>query len=247
MKKILTATVAASLAGALAASAEVSVTADFASAYVFRGATFNDGAVFQPGIEATGMGIPESYGGVTVGAWGNFDIDDYDGAMEEYQFSETDWYASYSLPSMVEGLDLFVGFTQYQYSYSVKNDKEANVGVGYSIGGLSLGATAYYGVGGLINKSAYYELTAGYDLAISEKLGASVGASAAYVDIDGGDNGLNDGSLSAGLSYALSEIWSAGASVKYIAQLDDEILVDVDNGGLYDVDLVGTLSIGATF
>lgn len=44
------------------AVAEVSTTFDFASAYVFRGVTYNDGPVFQPGIEAAGLGMPEAYG-----------------------------------------------------------------------------------------------------------------------------------------------------------------------------------------
>ena len=48
-------------------------------------------------------------------------------------------------------------------------------------------------------------------------------------------------------SYALGEVWSIGASVAYIAQLDDAVLVDVDQGGTYDVDVVGVLSVGAAF
>ena len=128
MNKIITATVAASLAGAMVASAEVSTTFDFASAYVFRGVTFNDEAVFQPGIEATGMGIPEAYGAVAIGAWGNYDIGDYGGALKSSEFSEVDWYGSYSLPGFVEGLDLFVGYTEYTYpNAELVSDKEANI------------------------------------------------------------------------------------------------------------------------
>lgn len=243
MKKMITTTVAAGMV-AVAASAEVSVTADFASAYVFRGVTFNDEAVFQPGIEASGFALPEEYGALAIGAWGNYDIGDYGGSLKSSEFSEVDWYGSYSLPSLVEGLDLFVGYTEYTYpNAALVSDKEANIGAGFSIADLALGLTAYYGVGGGVKGTAYYELTAGYDIAVSEELTASLGASAAYVDFDGGENGLHDGSLSAGFSYALSENWSAGASVAYIAQLDDEVLVDVEDGGGYDVDVVGMFSI----
>ena len=55
MKKIIAAAMATGLV-ATVATAEVGVTMDFASAYVFRGYTFNDGPVIQPGIEASGLG-----------------------------------------------------------------------------------------------------------------------------------------------------------------------------------------------
>ena len=76
MKKTITMTMAAALVAGVA-MAEVAVTLDLASAYVFRGVTLNDGAVIQPGIEASGFEIPEEYGALAVGAWGNYDLDDY--------------------------------------------------------------------------------------------------------------------------------------------------------------------------
>jgi uncharacterized protein (TIGR02001 family) len=242
VKKIITTAIATGLIAA-AASAEVSVTADFASAYVFRGVTFNDEAVFQPGIEA-GLAVPEEYGSLSIGAWGNYDIGDYGGSIESSEFSEVDWYMSYGLPTLIEGLDLFVGYTDYTYpSAGGDADKEVNAGLGFEVAGIGLGATAYLGVGGAANGTAYYELTAGYDLTLSEELTASLGASAAYVDFEDGESGLHDGSLSAGLSYALSDAWNAGISGTYIAQLDDEVLDDVEDGGGYDVDVVGMFSI----
>jgi len=240
MKKIIVTAIAAGLSASVASAA--SVTADFASAYVFRGTTFNDEAVFQPGVEA-GLAIPEEYGSVAIGAWGNFDIGDYDGALESSEFSEVDIYGSYSLPTIVDGLDLALGWTEYTYPLGGTADKEASIGAGFSVADIALGATAYFGVGGAISGSAYYEFTVGYDIAVSEELTASLGASAAYADIDGGESGLNDGTLSAGLSYAINDAWSAGISGTYIAQLDDEVLVDVEDGGGYDVDFVGMFSL----
>lgn len=229
-------------------STEVSITADFASAYVFRGTTFNDEAVFQPGIEATGLGLPEGAGSLTIGVWGNYDIGDYGGTLKSSEFSEVDLYASYGLPTLVDGLDLFIGWTEYTYPTAASvADKEANFGAGYEVAGVALGATAYLGVGGGVNGNAYYELAAGYDLELSEALGASLGVSAAYFDPDTGTAGWNDGSLSAALSYAVFENWSVGASVAYIAQLDDEVLMDVEDGGGYDVDVVGVLSLAGSF
>jgi len=244
MKKIIAVTMAAGLAASVA-SAGVSTTFDFASAYVFRGVTYNDGAVFQPGIEADGLGLPEEYGSVVVGAWANYDIDDYGGTLNSSEFSEVDWYGSYSLPSLVDGLDLFLGYTEYTYPGALGGaDKEGNIGAGYEVAGVALGATVYFNVGGG-DKYYYYEFTAGYDMELTEELGASLGASAAYLDQENADSGFADGSLSAGLSYALSDVWSAGLSGAYIAQLDDKILPD--GMGAYDVDFVGMLSLGASF
>ncbi|MEN8253886.1 MAG: hypothetical protein ABFR33_00300 [Verrucomicrobiota bacterium] len=250
MKNTMTRTVAAGMVAAWVgtAFAEVGVTADFASAYVFRGATFNDGFVVQPGIEASGLGLPEEYGSVAAGAWGNFDVDDYGGTLAGSEFSEIDWYASYSLPNFVDGLDLFVGFTEYTYPTAASvADKEVNLGVGYEIAGIALGATTYLGVGGGINGNAYYDLSAAYAYAVSKELELSVGALVGYFDPDTGTAGWNDGVFDLAASYALGETWSVGASVAYIAQLDDAVLVDVGKGGAYDVDFVGMLSFGAAF
>jgi len=244
MKKMIVKTAVAAIAVAMVGSASAaSVTADFASAYVFRGITFNDEAVFQPGVES-GLAIPEEYGSVAIGAWANYDIGDYGGALKSSEFSEVDWYASYGLPTLVEGLDLAIGYTEYTYpNAELVSDKEVSFGGGFSVADVALGATAYLGVGGGAKGTAYFEFTAGYDIEVSEELTASLGASAAYVDFDGGENGLHDGSLSAGLSYAINDSWSAGVSGTYIAQLDDEVLVDVEDDGGYDVEFVGMFSL----
>ena len=241
MKKIIitTAIVAGLAAGGATAG---SVTADFASAYVFRGVTFNDEAVFQPGVES-GLPIPEEFGSLAIGAWGNYDIGDYGGSLKSSEFSEVDLYASYGLPTLVEGLDLSIGWTEYTYPNGGVSDKEASLGAGFSIADIALGATAYLGVGGAAKGTTYLEFAAGYDIEIDEAMVVSLGGSFAYVDFDGGENGLHDGSLSAALSYAFAESWSAGISATYIAQLDDEVLVDVEDGGGYDVEFVGMFSL----
>ena len=243
MNKTIAATFTIGLLAGVA-SAEVSITTDFASAYVFRGTTLNDGFVIQPGIEASGLGIPEAYGSVTLGAWGNFDLDDYApaGAVSS-SFQETDWYGSYSLPQFVEGLDLFVGYTEYTYGAG-SNDKEANLGAGYEIGGIALGLTYYQGVGGNIGTSSYIELALGYSINFSEQFSGSVDARMGYIDIDGGENGFNDYDIGASLGYALTDAWSAVISLAYIGQGDDQVLTDsTASSAGYDVDLVGMFSL----
>jgi uncharacterized protein (TIGR02001 family) len=238
MKKIIATTMAAGLVVS-SSFAAVSTTLDLASAYVFRGATLNDGAVFQPGIEASGFEIPEEYGAVALGAWANYDINDY-GAAPGSTFTETDWYISYSLPPLVEGLDLFVGYTEYMYGGAAR-DEELNIGAGYEIAGVALGLTYYQGVGGLIGTSSYIEGAASYALDISEALSASVDATIGFADQDGGENGFQDYSIGATIGGPLTESWSWGLTGTYIGQGDDKVLPD--GVGAYDVDFVGMLSL----
>jgi uncharacterized protein (TIGR02001 family) len=240
MKKIITMTMAAGLVAGIASAQSVSVTMDFASAYVFRGVTLNDGAVFQPGIEVGGFGLAEEYGSIVAGAWGNWDFDNYNGGGQKDTFSETDWYASYSLPALVDGLDLFIGYAEYGYGAG-SSDKEANIGAGYEISGIGLGVTYYQGVGGLIGTSSYLEFAAGYGYDFSEELSGSIDASLGFADQDGGETGFQDYSIGAGLGYVLSEDWSIGASIAYIGQGDDKVLPD--GVGAYDVDFVGMLGV----
>lgn len=264
MKKIMTITIAAAMVAAMAGtvSAEeavvagnieevpdtsVSVTLDFASAYVFRGYTFNDSTVFQPGIEASGLGLPEKFGSATVGAWGNVNFNDYNGSDYASQFSEIDWYGSYSLPTLLEGVDLFVGYTEYTYpgAAPADADKEVNAGAGFEIAGVALGATVYQLVGGAYTGDTWYEASAGYGFDLSEGLALGLAADVRFVDSDGGESGFNDYTLGADISYALTDTWSVGISATYIGQGDDSVLVD--GKGAYDVDFVGVLSLAGAF
>ncbi len=236
MKKMITTTLAASLVASIA-TAGVSTTLDFASAYVFRGVTFNDGLVMQPGIEATGFGIPEEYGAIAVGAWANYDIDDSDGDVKSSNFSETDWYVSYSLPTWVDGLDLSIGYAEY--TYGADSDKEMSFGAGYEVSGVALGVAFYQGVGGLISTSSYLEFAAGYGFEFTEDFTGSLDARMGFADQDGGESGFQDYDIGGGLAYVLNESWSIGASLTYIGQGDDEVLDDDD----YDVSVVGMFSL----
>jgi uncharacterized protein (TIGR02001 family) len=248
MKKIIVSTLAAGLIAGTA-FAEVSTTFDFASAYVFRGVTLNNGAVFQPGIEASGFGMPEEYGGFAFGAWANYDIGDYDGNVPGSTVTETDWYVSYSLPVFVEGLDLFVGYTEYMYG-GAGRDEEVNLGAGYEISGVGLGLTVYKGVGGLIGDQLYVEATAAYSYDFTEELSSSVFGSIGFMQYDEAiansfapslEDGFHNYTIGADIAYALSEKWSVGAALTYIGQGDDTVLPEGTFG--YDVDVVGMLSL----
>lgn len=63
------------LGAGAAGAAEVAAGGDLYSAYVWRGITLNDGLVAQPSMDV-------SVGGFNFNVWGNFDIDDYDDALD---------------------------------------------------------------------------------------------------------------------------------------------------------------------
>lgn len=243
MKKLLTAAAAAGLAAGTAL-AGAGATLDFANAHVWRGATVVDEFVVQPGIELYGFGMPEEWGGIAVGAWASCALfeDDYNNMYE------TDWYLMYNLPQFVDGLDIYVGLTEYQYSVPL-GERELNIGLGYQVAGVALGASGNFMLDDenpWTEGQSYFDFSADYALDVSEELDVSVGGLISYMiqgdgnDALGLDDGLNHLELYGSVGYDLGEIWSLGFSLTYIGQLDDQVLSDA----AHDVSLLGMFSIG---
>ncbi|MBL7016722.1 MAG: hypothetical protein ISR84_04105 [Kiritimatiellales bacterium] len=242
MKKRLVIMTIAACAAVAAQAADVSTYVDFASAYVFRGVTLNDGFVMQPGAEISGFPIDEAYGSLAIGIWANYDINDIGNGQE---FSEVDYYLSYSLP--VEVIDIGLTYTSYTYpgAGGGDSDREISLSFGKDIGtnGLAAAVSFNYGVGGAIENSLYIQGELGYETDLTESLSASAGVTVGYLVSDGGADGFNDATASVGLGYALNDNWSIGAGLTYIAQLDDEVLADSD----YDVSLVASVGLSCDF
>jgi uncharacterized protein (TIGR02001 family) len=240
MKKWILMITAAMVAGAVSA-ADVSAGVDFASAYVFRGVTLNDGFVMQPYAEISGLPIPEEYGSLAVGIWANYDIDSV--GSDGSSVSEIDYYISYTLP--VELLDISVGYCEYTYPNGGDSDQELSLSLGSAIGtnGLYASVGVYYGIGGAIENSWYIQPALDYEVSLSDALSASAGVSVGYAVIDDGESGFNDASVSLGLGYALNDTWSLSAGVSYVMQLDDDVLTD----DAYDVGLIGSLGLACDF
>ncbi|HMP77674.1 MAG TPA: TorF family putative porin [Kiritimatiellia bacterium] len=211
---------------------------DFASAYVFRGVTFNDEPVAQPYLEA------EILPGLTVGAWGNYDIGDYDGALDDGQFSEIDLYASYAIPVPCEVTSLSLGYTEYTYPQGGEADREVSLSAGFDIP-LAPSLGVFYGFDGAIDKQIYVEAGVGHDLDLAEGVSLGLGATLGYLNPDEGDSGLSHFTVSATIG-----VGAVSAGVTYIGQIDDDVLVDADaaNGILgYDTEVVFTLSFSKEF
>jgi len=231
---------AALLGGIRAGAADASLSVDIASAYVFRGATFNDGLVLQPGLELGGFSIPEGAGSVNVGVWANLDIDDYDGMLADGQFSEIDMYATYEFP--FEAANVSVGYTEYTYpSGGGDADREVSLNASLDVP-LAPSLAVFYGLDGGVESTLYIEAGIGHELKLSEALSLSLGAALGYLDPDEGEAGLSHYSLSAGAAFGVFN-----AAVTWVAQADDQVLPDVADGGGYDVDLYGTIGVALEF
>lgn len=252
MKKRVIMMMFAALAAGTVRAADVSASADFASAYIFRGVTLNDGLVFQPGAKISGFPIPEEYGSVAVGTWANYDLSDAGGRLNKNEFSEIDYYLSYTLP--VKVVDLSATYTEYTYPNSggTEADKEIALSVGKAIGetGLYPSITANYGLGGVVEDNWYIQGGLDYTKALTDALTLSSGVKVAYVISETGEDGFNDATAKLGLSYALTENWAINGSLNYVAQLDDDVLMDADYGAGtlgYDKDFFATIGLSCSF
>ncbi|MFH2091205.1 MAG: hypothetical protein ABIJ31_02475, partial [Pseudomonadota bacterium] len=215
---------------ALAADATASV--NVASAYVWRGQTFNDGAVVQPSVDVT------SENGFGFNAWGNYDLSDYNNTVDSREFSEIDFTVSYGFS--LEKLDIGVGVISYLFPAGAADTAEVYLSLGMEIiGGLSAAITGYYDFDALEEFSySTFALSYGYD--INDKLSAELGATIAYagdkfVQAAGGvDSGFFDYTLSLSMDYAISEAWGLSAGVTYIDTADDDNLKEKSVGGMLD-------------
>ncbi len=244
MKKIMMMIMTAVIAAGVANAVDFGATADFASAYVWRGATVNDGLVFQPGASISGLPIPAEYGALTFGTWANYDIEKNTTGRNE--FSEVDYYATYVLP--VKVVDLSATYTEYHYAHGVPTDREVALAVGKAIGetGLYPSLTVNYGLDGGVKEDWYIQGGLGYTKALSEALTLSSSVKVAYLIDDGtagGPDGFNDATASIGLAYALNKNWSIKGSINGVAQLDDKVLTDAE----YDKPVYGMLGLACNF
>lgn len=66
----------------------VTASADFNSAYIWRGLTLNDGWICQPALDIGGLKLGSIPIGVNI--WSNFNLDDFGGTVLKNRFSEVD-------------------------------------------------------------------------------------------------------------------------------------------------------------
>ncbi len=241
-------------------AADVTVGADVVSAYVWRGLTFNDGLVVQPSID---VAHPSGLG---FNVWGNFDISDYDGAVEEREFSEVDLTVSYALP--LEGpVSVTVGIVEYLFpkegnytpelpeghaEVEAKKDtdtREVFVNLGFEpVDGLALGLNAYYdvdevdGLYGDVSIAYGYSVTEQLSLEASAKIGAADKKFAEYY-AGGTKGGLFDWGAQLSATYAACESTEIGAFVAYASNVNK----DAFPSEAKDKDVFGGVSLAYSF
>lgn len=248
------------LAALPAMAADVTVGADVNSAYVWRSLTFNDGVVVQPSID---VAHPSGLG---FNVWGNFDMDDYKGAVEKREFSEVDLTVSYALP--LEGpFSVEVGVVEYLFpkegNYTAElpeghaevepvkdtDTREVYLSLGVEpVDGLELGINVYYdvdevdGIYGDAGIAYGYDLTEALSLEASAKIGVADKKFAEYY-AGGTEGGFFDWNASLSAAYALSETVELGAFITYADNVDTDVLPD----DAKDVDVFGGVSAYYTF
>ncbi|MGD9948535.1 MAG: MltA-interacting MipA family protein [Desulfobulbus sp.] len=239
MKRIfsMAALAALTLAGGASQAEAATATAavDVNSAYVWRGLTFNNGMVVQPSINVA------SDNGFTVNVWTNYDIDDYDGNVDEYHFSEVDLTASYAFK--LGPVDTSVGVVTYTFPTTYPDNlagegtdfpstTEIFLGLGYELGsGFSIAGNIYYDV----DQVDDFYVTAGlkYSYGINEKTALSLGGLISYAGEDfteyyagGTDSGFFNYILNASITYSVTEAFGIGANIAYSDSMDDDALPD---------------------
>ena len=189
--------------------------------YIWRGYDLGGEADFlvQPALNL-------GYGGVSLGVWGNYNeasekFDEIDLTLEyshdfNEQLSGRVGHILYVLPDDVDSAEVYAGV-----SLALPVDLDLDLYYDYDEG------EAWFLSGG-VSKT----------IELAENLGLNLGATAGYFDFDY----LNNGELSAGLDYALTEAITVTPSLLYSAPLSQ----DAKDAGVDDA-VVTALTVNYTF
>lgn len=222
-------------------AADATAAVDIVSAYVWRGQTFNDGMVVQPSIDVA------AESGLGINVWGNYDIDDYNETLETSEFSEIDLTISYS--KSFGDLDAGIGFIEYLFPGGGTGTSELYLSLAYALpANLSVGFDIYYDFDEV--EEYYAVMSLGYAMDLTKKLAFEAGITAAYAGdayAADGDGGLYDYAVSASMGYALTDTWGLSVYATYIGSLDDDNLVEEDDGGPLDAQFYGGVGISYAF
>ena len=236
---LATLTLAAAATTADAATATAAL--DVNSAYVWRGVTFNDGLVLQPSIDVA------AENGFSVNVWGNLDIDDYDGTLNDGEFSEVDLTATYAFK--LGAVDASVGVIEYTFPNGAESTTEIFAGLGYDLGnGFSLSGKVYYDCDQV--NDFYVTAGLGYSYSINEKTTLGLSGLIGYAGEDmaeayggGTDSGFFNYQLNASIKYKFNDAFGIGANINFTDSMDDDVLTDEK----VDTTVFGGVSLTYTF
>lgn len=243
----LSALTAMALSGLAYSQDDVDVTADFAvsynTEYIFRGLNFGDD-LYTYGVDVAGSDLAGF--NWSAGIWyGQFDAPGSDEELDIYGEISKD----------IGAFNIAVGYIRYIFpDGDSANNTEAYIGASTEFCGFDLGAKLFYSVDADESSTftagdIYYELSASYGYDISDKLNASIGATVGFFDADGNDvdseSGFAQITITAGLSYALSENLSLNPYLAYSNAESD--YVGIYNAGSEADNFYGGVSVGYSF
>ena len=245
-------------------AADAEMKADLLSGYVWRGQVLNDEPVLQPAFSvATPWGL-------SLNAWGNVELTDKYKCRGE--FTEVDLTASYDLP--IKGpVGVTVAVAEYLYpksgAYEIElpenhvlvsedvlrgedsDSRDLSVTV---TGDCLLEPTLLLSYDFDEVDGFYGSLGIGHSFEVMEKLSLDTRASIGYAlskynefYFGEDENAFNDGNVSAGLTYALTDNLSLSGSVSYSALLDSTIRDNGDEIYGYKDRVYGGFSAAYTF
>jgi len=209
-------------------AAEVEVGVDVNSAYVWRGRTLNDGVVVQPAID---ISMPSGFG---INVWGNLDVGDYDGSLEEGAISRIEVKGSYGFDVGPVACD--VGYIEYLFPWTgstntVRTGTREVYAVGEIpiVGGMAARVAVYYDFDEV--KDIYANLGLIYAFEISDGWSTEMSTLAGNAGRDasaGEDGGLHEYTFSLSTTYDVGESVVFGASLAYTDTFDKDVLPEQD-------------------
>ena len=231
-------------------AADVTIGADVASSYVWRGITINEDAVIQPSV------LVEHDSGFALEVWANFDLGDDDGAFAERQFSEINFDISYTLDLDVASVTL--GYIEYMFpgdgdisvdedggaSGVAAADRDIYVSVGTEVVGLGIDLTLYQGASS--SDATYIVLAADYGYEVIDNLTLGINGSIAWGGkgaTASGDDGMHDYLIGLTADYEVMEGLEVGLFANYVGSLDSDVLPSE----AVREDFVGGLGVYYTF
>jgi len=219
----------AASAGAVAQESSDSIGIDatlgYSTHYVWRGLTFNNSGVLQ-GDLSTGYDAGDA-GSFTVGVWGNLDLNDEND--EEFNFTEVDIYAGWE--KSFDSVTLGAGVIKYHFPQETGSNcvdtTEIYVSAGLDVI-LAPSVTVYYDVEEADGDSIYVSTAIGHDFDLDFTT-LSLGAAIGYTNGDGGNflygdgagSGFSDASISASVSFDLTESISVSPFITWTTLLED--------------------------
>lgn len=244
------------------------VSFEMASAYVFRGATYNDGVVLQPCVEG-------SWRFLKLGAWANYDVNDYSGALEDDQLSEVDLYALISIKAGVVNVE--AGYRKYfdkyvhilppaDVVYATKAEAEAGAAAGVErqrayprpdlavddAGEVSLqfeypaeytpSLAVYRGLDGCLKDTTYVVAGVSHEYYDRGDWRVGMGLSLTYLDQPDGESGFSHYMFTHTVKYKFIT-----AAIGYISPTGEKILIDSDEGGPLDIRGYGSIGFSRRF